>query len=1595
MKKSFKGFVALLLAVLLVVPAFAAVTAEIADELKIDAREAGEPVSAKSGLVPYGTLQSKATAEIDLSGIRNGKTFKAAEVEVTPETQPSDIVTIMVELSAAPAADVVSNLRNASSYRDELLAAQNATVKQLNAALNANIVPTHNYTVLFNGFAFEGEYRLVAEINAMEGFSAFVAPVFESPDLFNTTTQVGAVDAWDLGYTGAGYAVAIIDTGCKIDHPAFSVEPEGVVAFTRDDIASVIASGQLSAHGSQLNVNNVYYSGKIPFKWNYQGSNANVAHASSDHGTHVAGIAAGNGGEIRGIAPDAQICVMQVFNPTGGASWDNILPALEDCAVLGVAAANLSLGSPGGQETPWSASFNQTLQRCVDAGVNLAMAAGNDYDTSFNNAWGGNYGTPSSWSYSGYALVQDPDNGIVGSPSTWFAGMSVAAVQNSMAQGLYFEVNGENYGYSENDQNMVKFADALGGQEVEYVMVPGFGAPEDYEGIDVNGKVAVVSRGDITFIEKGYNAQDAGAAACMIYNNTSGTLNMVPFGTLDPSNNLIHDGNEGRIPHICVSQDTGAALAAAGNKVMYVANEAGIYPAIGGNQTTSFSSRGLTATMGMKPEITAPGGSIYSATDPAISGGLYAAWDGTSMATPHICGGMAIVSEYVDINFPNASAAERKNLVDAIIMSTATQVYSNSGDYAPVHEQGAGELDLAKAVQTKAYLTVEGTAGNRPKLELGDDPEKTGEFEMTFTVHNFGDYAISYAVRPHVLLNDLAAIGILDGQYVIVYSGDTYELATDDAVVYGDVNGDGDVTIADAILILRMAMGLIEPFGPCDLDDDGEVTVADAIIAARIAMDLMDPIVDGDPGEVEFDMPENVVVPAGGTADVTVRVALTDDIKGYIDYYYTSGALLEGFVQLVPENEEDVTLSVPFIRYYGDWNYPSTIDRGYYYEDVQWNSNNYPNTIGYKKGSNIYGLGINPYVETEDLSYYLADRNAISPNGDGLMDTVNLAYTGLLRNSNVRYLVLDPDTGSELDVLNNLGFMRKGYWADDHRTQLGVTEGLFPAGVNFSQYGGEVIIRIEAQLDNDGRHTTNEFTTDASECWYWDTPVVIDTEAPVIENFNAGDTFTFDVTDTNYVAYVGIYTVDGDALGTLISEQGLFETERGVTTAIELQGNDTAYIVVADYAMNERVYLWNGSELIEMEGVQPPAPVTIPDLDMYCYGKNLNSQTWVRFSTTNLESLYYGGGINSDNGDYTCATYTGEYVYAVTASKQLIRYDASDITGWTNKTTIGTLNVGYTVNEMAYNRATGKLYIVDGLAEVQEVNPDNAALTPVGDCQYGIAAMDFTPDGDCYIVDAYGEFCSFDIATCEPTALIGDGYGFVPYGSSGFFIQCGCYAEGVFFWFAADSTAQYYADMHLLAIDVNSGEFIDMGAVYGGLYCLGMFAYTFIPPASSIDPTCFYDNFENGFNWDTIDADGDGNEWAAEYFDQGLYQDGPKCAVSYSYTQAEGILYPDNWMISPEFEVGADCYLSFFTASANPATGDISEHYQVIIIPQGTTPENGVVLDDVIMDTNALTEHLYDLSAFAGETVSICLRHYDCFDQYTFIVDSVGVGPLK
>jgi|GEM_PF-277219 len=1535
--------------------------------------------AAAFALEPYHTdkaLEAKSTPSYDLSAIRNGKTFAVAEENAMDEIAADQIVPIMVELEDAPAMEVYSEYRATKAYTSALREKQSIAVKEVEQKLNVKVDDVLNYTLLFNGFSFYGEYRLVEEINKLPGMRAFVAMEWGVPDiqLYNSTNMVNAIAAWDIGYTGEGMIVADIDTGLMVTHPAFSTMPdEETVRFTRDDIAAIIDSGELYGTGaSNMTINRVYYNAKVPFRWNYVKNTHNVNHVYSDHGTHVGGIIAGNNDVIKGVAPDAQLAGMQVFGDQGGASWNHILLALEDCVVLGVDAANLSLGSANGFTHYYDPSYAQTFENLVNCGVNLAMAAGNDYSATNNNAWGG------------YAYVANPDYGVVGSPSTWPESLSVAAVNNTMSEGNYIEYEDNMMGYSENGDNVAKLVETLGGQTLPFVVVPGLGEPADFEQVDVAGKVAFVKRGEITFVEKGQNAQAAGAIACIVYNNQDGAINMVTDASIT-------------IPFVIISKADGEIIEAAGSGEIYIGTETALIPTPAGGQPCDFSSWGTTSDLWIKPEIMAPGGNIYSATSPNFSSGYYEAWNGTSMATPHVAGGMAIVTAYVNDVFPDLTTAEKQVMVDTILMNTARPVADSGGDLASVRHQGAGMMDLLGATTTTAYITVDDNV--RPKLELGDDPERTGVYEMNFTVHNFGDTELAFSIEPVVEIDDLVGLALdPDGNLVVGYS-----------------QTDWDITEY------------------CDID-------------AR----------------------QMVRVPAGEELDVTVKVALTEDMIDYIEYYYLSGAFVEGYIQLVAAdglmgdmdndgvinatdalavmryamgigslervanadvngdgvvNMQDallilryamqlnsavdfnevsgVDLGLPFLAYYGDWNKDVPMfDQGYYYDDFSVGSHPYDNFVGSVLGSNAYGLGINPYVDTEDMSYYMTDRNAVSPNGDGFLDTADTLYIGVMRNSAyMAYELLDSE-GNKIATLRDEEGVWKGFYYDSISAyyQAGINHMVMPNWNAESFIGQDLTIHVYAELDNNGKVTTEPFGDPADNAnGVWDIPVYVDGEAPVAV-MNADGTFT--ISDNHYAAYIGAWAGhivnDELVLDGCVDEVGIFETERGASTTVTLNTEGANLICVGDYAGNEYVYEITADGLVPYAESWSHTGVAVPDVDLYAYGKNLTSLTWVRFSSTNLEDLYYAGGVQSDTADYLCGTYDGTYVYGINENYQLYRYDASDITTWGTRKLMGTISgVDYGFYEMAYDPSTDTLYGVSGLADIYAIDPATATATLVSSADYGVVAIDFAPDGTCYVVDAFGYLCTLDIATGEELSEIAS-YGVQPMSNDGsFFPQCGTYCDGYFFWMEADCNITTYSQMHIFAIKVNTGDFADLGAVMGGLYPLCLFSWQYPIPESSIDPVDFYENFEGNLDgWTTLDADGDGNNWGVDYFSSGLYFDGSKAAVSYSWNEI--ILYPDNWMFGPEFHIGeGEKYLAFWTASANQGAGaDIDEHYQVLIAPAGTADgtDGWTVIYETTMDTASLTEHVINVSDYAGQDVRIAFRHFDCFDEYTLIVDGIGVG---
>lgn len=88
-----------------------------------------------------------------ISRIRNSGIDMTADVAVKEQRNPEDIVTILVELEAAPAAEVCEDLKAAGDYREQLNASHKTAAAMINEKLGTEIVIKHNYSVVFNGFA--------------------------------------------------------------------------------------------------------------------------------------------------------------------------------------------------------------------------------------------------------------------------------------------------------------------------------------------------------------------------------------------------------------------------------------------------------------------------------------------------------------------------------------------------------------------------------------------------------------------------------------------------------------------------------------------------------------------------------------------------------------------------------------------------------------------------------------------------------------------------------------------------------------------------------------------------------------------------------------------------------------------------------------------------------------------------------------------------------------------------------------------------------------------------------------------------------------------------------------------------------------------------------------------------------------------------------------------------------------------------------------------------------------------------------------------------------------------------------------------------
>ena len=662
----------------------------------------------------------------------------------------------------------------------------------------------YQYNTIMNAVAVKTTYKNFLEIEKIaEIDQVILSETYNHPkstEDSNSTAVENVVDVYETGifnsgsvdFTGNGTAVAVLDSGFDCSHSVFAGQPDKEL-LDQKKITSVLSKTNASASTKGLELFDVYYSKKIPFVYDYADKDPDVFPYDSEHGTHVAGIIGGKDDRITGVAVDTQLVLMKVFpDLSAGGRTEDILAALEDAVLLEVDAINMSLGSSCGFAREIDEThINEVYDKLSESGISVLTAASNSYSSAF----GGEQGNTN--------MVTNPDSGTVGAPSTYEACLSVASISGvksrymlgNDSQVLFFK---ESNSITGDENNFVEELIANGHmtkdeeKTFEYVTVPGSGLKVNYASIDVKGKIALVRRGNNTFEEKAAVAKANGAIACIIYNNIDGDI-------------VMSMGKSDHIPTISISKDDGEILAKKdkGTLTLNYNYQAGPF-------MSDFSSWGPTPSLGLKPEITAHGGTITS----AIPGGDYDELSGTSMATPNLCGIVVLIRQYLKEKYPDYSHKQISVLTNQLLMSTATIVLNEQGNPYSPRKQGAGLASLYNAVNTQAYLTVDGI--EKPKLELLDDKSRTGVYEMEFNVVNITNNPLNYNLslvamtesvstsdEKHVaekskLLNgsktfDVLSGGSLNGDVLTVNAGETakikvvYNLSDDDKNMIDDL----------------------------------------------------------------------------------------------------------------------------------------------------------------------------------------------------------------------------------------------------------------------------------------------------------------------------------------------------------------------------------------------------------------------------------------------------------------------------------------------------------------------------------------------------------------------------------------------------------------------------------------------------------------------------------------------------------------------------------------------------------------------------------------------------------------------------------------
>lgn len=612
---------------------------------------------------------------------------------------PTEYVKVLIlthNQPTRPGAEML-NLREVNKVRDLLVE-------------KYGIKPDRSFGYLVKGFAAQIPVDKWADI-AAEPTVASVERTVEYKPLMGTAGDLtfSTQARQEHGISGEGIVIAVIDTGIDMSHESMKLDPGAKTKLAP-------AAG---------------FTAKVPWGYNYADDNTEVNDLTgNEHGMHVAGISAANGGKdanvianrrINGIAPNAQVLALKVFSNSPdvkgkGASTEDIIAALEDAVKHDADIINMSLGSTNG--FAGTSGEARAVKLATDQGIEVVVAAAND---------GVNF-SPQGNSVDAFGLF---DDGTVGSPATGDTALAVASIDNVSATVQAARV-------SSGATNFVLGYDAQQGKadgQPHKIVYGELGKPDQIPA-EAAGNYVLIQRGEITFAEKVENALAKGAIGVVIYNHATGGDAVPGMAGLEGFDTFVgalgHSDGE-RLRKQIVAGETQVAFT----------TDLVQLPSVTAKTPSDFTSWGTDSSLAFRPHLAGIGGNVWSAQN----GNTYASSSGTSMAAPHVAGAAALVLEKNKAKFPGLSRLEQAKWNRIALANTSQILVNESGVPFSARVMGAGLINTKAAIDTEVFATVDGS----PWVAL---KEITAPESFTITLTNRGNTERVYNTGATCAVNE-------------------------------------------------------------------------------------------------------------------------------------------------------------------------------------------------------------------------------------------------------------------------------------------------------------------------------------------------------------------------------------------------------------------------------------------------------------------------------------------------------------------------------------------------------------------------------------------------------------------------------------------------------------------------------------------------------------------------------------------------------------------------------------------------------------------------------------------------------------------------